>query len=468
MKRKTIESELMNSPGDSKGLDVDEEEGGYDKKQKHEPGRALYVGNLNAAGTTYYDLCSLANEFGSLEMVKVVPHKGCAFLNFVEESAAKAFFDAAAEKPLQLGENAIKVRWAKATKIKDELLEKIKAGATRNLFVGNLGETVDEDTLAHVFGRYGPFENIVILRARGIGFVNLTSIRNAIAAKSALDGSDLMGRRIKVNFAKEKVGAKRPQGGRPPAGRSLLLSQQWPAPDPLVQMAPPPFYNPMGGQPQFFPPEMVDPMHAGSRAIYLGNIAEEVTPHDLCKVANRFGAIESVKIVKTKQCAFLNFVDGGAANAFFLASKQQPIVLGTQPLRVNWAKSTPLSPDLLAQVRAGATRNLFVANVEEHISEEMLRDIFAPFGEFDTIVILRPKKIAFVNMTSLKSALRAKDALQGHSIGEPAVQLKINFAKENPGRARGTGGRRPTPTTTTPGSPSYKSSILLEHGDSIQ
>jgi len=31
----------------------------------------------------------------------------------------------------------------------------------------------------------------------------------------------------------------------------------------------------------------------------------------------------------------------------------------------------------------------------------------------------------------LKSALKARDALQGQSVGDPPVQLKINFAKES-------------------------------------
>jgi RNA recognition motif-containing protein len=398
-----------------------------DKKAREdlEPGRALYIGQINASASPhiYSDLCAIANEFGALEMVKVVPQKGCAFVNFIEEGPARAFYQAAEEKPIQLGDTTLKIRWAKATPIKDELYEKIKAGATRNLFIGNLPEAANEDTLAHYFQRYGPIESIVILRPKAIAFVNLTSVRSAISARQALDNQDLAGRRIKVNFAKEKVGVKRPTTQ---PRQSRAPEPHWGAPPP-----PPNFYGspyPPPPPSQLYPPALPTP--PASRAIFLGNVQDDVTLQEICKLANRYGAIESVKIVKAKSSAFVNFIDPNAAAAFVSAAQQNPITLANQPIRVNWVKSTPIHPEILGHVRQGATRNLFVGNVEDHISDDLIRELFSPFGEFDSIVVLRPKKIAFVNFASLKSALKAREALQGQSVGDPPVQLKINYAKE--------------------------------------
>jgi len=74
-------------------IGMEEEDG--DKKQKNdlEPSRALYIGQINASASPhiYSDLCGIANEFGALEMVKVVPQKGCAFVNFLEDGPARAF-----------------------------------------------------------------------------------------------------------------------------------------------------------------------------------------------------------------------------------------------------------------------------------------------------------------------------------------------------------------------------------------
>jgi len=447
MKRKVFDGDM----NDEK-IGMEEEDG--DKKQKNdlEPSRALYIGQINASASPhiYSDLCGIANEFGALEMVKVVPQKGCAFVNFLEDGPARAFYQAAEEKPVQLGDATLKIRWAKATPIKEELVEKIKAGATRNLFIGNLPEAANEDTLAHYFARYGPIESIVILRPKAIAFVNLTSIRSAIAAKQALDGTELAGRHIKVNFAKEKVGAKRPTT-QPRQSSRPFPPEPWGGPPPPGHFYAPPGAYPSPPGPQYPPRADYNtlPVSAASRAIFLGNVQDDVAFSDICKLANRFGAIESVKIVKAKSSAFINFIDPAAAAAFVASAQHNPITLADQPIRVNWAKSTPIHPEILAQVRQGATRNLFVGNVEEHISEDLIRDLFAPFGEFDSIVVLRPKKIAFVNFASLKSALKAKDALQGQSVGDPPVQLKINFAKEiHPGsRPRG------PPRPQAPGSP---------------
>jgi len=370
-------------------------------------------------------------------------------LNFVEDAPALAFYQASEEKPIQLGDSTLVVRWAKANPLKDDLEEKIKGGATRNLFIGNLSETANEDTLAQCFHRYGPIESIVILRPKAIAFVNLTSIRSAIAAKAALDNQELAGRRVKVNFAKEKIGVKRPTTQ---PRKSRTIEHTWGATAPIPV---PPFF---GGSPFPPPPPQLYPSAlsttTGSRAIFLGNIQDDVTYADLCKLANRYGSIESVKVVKAKNSAFINFIDPMAAAAFVSASQQHPIQLGGQPIRVNWAKSAPLHPELAVQIRQGATRNLFVGNVDDHISEDLIRELFSPFGDFDSVSLLRPKKIAFVNFASLKSALKAREALQGQSVGDPPVQLKINFAKEStPGVRSRTRARQQQQQQQSTGSP---------------
>jgi len=423
---------------------------------------------------SYFDICTLANEHGAIETVKIMPQKGCAFLNFVEESAAKAFFDACQKEAPKIGEQTLKVSFAKTTDIAEDLKKQIEAGASRNLFVGNVSDMVSEDMLAQLFARFGPFENIIILRQKGIAFVNLTSVRNAIQAKGTMDGHDLAGKKIKVNFAKEKIGLK-PSAVRRPARPFLATSDPTPrmgglgslplgaglgglggglglsglgvAPGPGL-FSPAPFHA-LNQAPQFFPAQIPDPFAhnpSAPRGIYLGNVQADVTAHDLCKVANRFGALESVKIVEGKQCAFLNFVEPSAAHAFWASAQHQPITIGQNTLKVNWAKSGVLNPEVMNAIRQGATRNLFVGNIEDHISEETIREAFREHGEIDNIVILRPKKIAFVNLTSIHSALAARERLQGKQIGDPPVTLKINFAKEVSG-----GGRKPPRLGAAPG-----------------
>ena len=80
------------------------------------------------------------------------------------------------------------------------------------LYVGNLSFDTNEDSLRAAFAADGRnVKELTIMtdrdtgRPRGFGFVEMESSQDAEAAISALDGSELDGRNIKVNEAKERV-----------------------------------------------------------------------------------------------------------------------------------------------------------------------------------------------------------------------------------------------------------------------
>ncbi len=84
------------------------------------------------------------------------------------------------------------------------------------LYVGNLSFDTNEDSLRAAFAADGRnVKELTIMtdrdtgRPRGFGFVEMESSQDAEAAISALDGTELDGRNIKVNEAKERV----PRGG---------------------------------------------------------------------------------------------------------------------------------------------------------------------------------------------------------------------------------------------------------------
>ncbi len=79
------------------------------------------------------------------------------------------------------------------------------------LYVGNLSFDTNEDSLRTAFSADGRNVTVVLIvtdrdtgRPRGFAFVEMSSGQEAEAAISALDGSDLDGRTIKVNEAKER------------------------------------------------------------------------------------------------------------------------------------------------------------------------------------------------------------------------------------------------------------------------
>ena len=80
----------------------------------------------------------------------------------------------------------------------------------KKIYVGNLPFTTTEADLRSVFERHGSVDAVNVIsdretgRPRGFAFVEMNSKADADAAIRALDGSDLDGRAIKVNEAKER------------------------------------------------------------------------------------------------------------------------------------------------------------------------------------------------------------------------------------------------------------------------
>ena len=77
-----------------------------------------------------------------------------------------------------------------------------------SLFIGNLPFRVSNQQLRQVFSEYGTVHNIRLMtdkvtrKPRGFGFVEMNKNHAKVAIKN-LDGFELMGRELKVNFANE-------------------------------------------------------------------------------------------------------------------------------------------------------------------------------------------------------------------------------------------------------------------------
>ncbi len=81
---------------------------------------------------------------------------------------------------------------------------------SQSIYVGNLPYSTQEGDLREVFEAHGNVENVKIIRdretgrSRGFGFVEMANDEEAQAAITALNGSDLGGRTLKVSFSKPR------------------------------------------------------------------------------------------------------------------------------------------------------------------------------------------------------------------------------------------------------------------------
>lgn len=87
------------------------------------------------------------------------------------------------------------------------------------LYVGNLSYATSEDALRKVFEPYGEVVSVNLItdrdsgRPKGFGFVEMGSAEEAQAAKDALNGTDVDGRALNVDIAKEQAPRAPRSGG---------------------------------------------------------------------------------------------------------------------------------------------------------------------------------------------------------------------------------------------------------------
>ena len=174
----------------------------------------------------------------------------------------------------------------------------------------------------------------------------------------------------------------------------------------------------------------------------------------------------------------MTFVDPAAALTFFQVASYQGLTLNNRRLKIGWGKNSgPLPPALALAVHAGATRNVYVGNIEDFdtFTEEKLKRDFGEFGEIELVNFLKEKCVsslplplvcfvvcvlvgrvlnevwwlcrncAFVNFTNIANAIKAID---GVKIKPDYTNLRIAHGKDrcaNPPRSGpqgGSGGRR--------------------------
>ena len=82
---------------------------------------------------------------------------------------------------------------------------------TNKLFVGWISWNLTEQDFEEAFAEFGEVVSVKIIKdretgkSRGFGFVEYTNTNDSSAAKEAMDGKELDGRTIKVDFAQERT-----------------------------------------------------------------------------------------------------------------------------------------------------------------------------------------------------------------------------------------------------------------------
>ncbi|KAI9094003.1 hypothetical protein DFS34DRAFT_250337 [Phlyctochytrium arcticum] len=365
--------------------------------------RTIYLGNLPPL-VSYEEVINVVKG-GTVEQVKILEEKNCAFITFVEAAAAHAFHADTQSKRPHIGTQEIKVGWGKHSAIPPIVLAAVQSGASRNVFIGNIDEVVTEPWLSQELGRFGPVDQIKILPEKRIAFVHMASIAAAMKAVGTLT-NDVRWSNRRINYGKDRCAYQ-------PKNAGLIPGMGYGLPyDPFSGMT-----SQLGGN------------TSTNRTVYLGSIHPDVTTKDLCDVI-RGGILQNIKYMPDKNISFVTFVDPTSALNFYNRGTYEGVVLKGKRLKVGWGKATTIPQSVAAAVQSGASRNVYIGAIDDAINEERLRKDFSEFGDIELVNIIPEKNIGFVNFVDITSAVKAVDAMKH----EPEYsKYKINFGKDRCG-----------------------------------
>ena len=393
--------------------------------------RTVYLGNIPPETSAEEILGHVRS--GQIESVRLLPDKNCAFISFLDGNSATHFHSDAILKKLAIRGQDIKVGWGKPAQVPTSVSIAVQqSGASRNVYLGNLPETVSETELRDDLGKFGPIDTVKIVREKAIGFVHFLSIGNAIKAVSQLPQEPKWQAPRRVYYGKDRcayVSKTQQQNaaqylGIPPgymhtlnsADRDLIsnaLAQQSVAAAAVATQA--------GGV-----------SNLGNRTVYLGNIHPETTIEEICNVV-RGGLLHHIRYIPDKHICFVTFIDPTAAASFYALSNVQGLMIHNRRLKIGWGKhSGAIPPAIALAVSGGASRNVYIGNLDESWTEERLRQDFSEYGDIELVNALREKSCAFVNFTNISNAIKAIEAIRSR---DEYQRFKVNFGKDRCGNA---------------------------------
>ncbi|KAI8364847.1 hypothetical protein EDC96DRAFT_510587 [Choanephora cucurbitarum] len=375
-----------------------------------ETSRTIYLGNVTSAIVPHDILRHVRH--GQVESFRMVPEKNCAFLAFVDPSSAQMFYQDFMTKKLIVKDAEIKIGWGKPSMIPYNLKLSIDNGATRNVYLGRLTQADTEETIQACLARFGPIEHIKVVRDKNIAFVHFLSIIAAVKCVSGLQ-SDPAWSEKRVNYGKDRCGDL-----VDPYNAAMALHNPYAAVNGF-------HFDPYSGH---------NLGNNTQRTLYFGNIHPEASCEDICN-AIRGGNLLQIRYFPEKHIAFVTFMDASTANAVYTNCNTFGLAVKGKRVRVGWGKPSSVSTQVAMAVQNGATRNIYIGNICDSHTAEKLRNDFSEYGEIELINVCKEKNCAFVNFTSVSSAI---NALQGAKTKSGYSQMKLNYGKDrcgNPWRA---------------------------------
>ena len=165
---------------------------------------------------------------------------------------------------------------------------------------------------------------------------------------------------------------------------------------------------------------------APSPRIWLGNIAANARNESLHAVLSRYGPLTDAAVFPARigplGYAFVKFerLDDAKSAVDALNNTVVPLLSGSKQLKMRYkpANDGPpgREPGALDPSHTIPSRHLWLGNVTQKPTEEVIGAIFSEYGTIDSVRVFPIKAFAFVNFTDILAAVRAVTSLEGRSI----------------------------------------------------
>ncbi|KAH3766823.1 rna binding protein jsn1 [Pelomyxa schiedti] len=229
---------------------------------------------------------------------------------------------------------------------------------SRSLWVGSLHPETTDDELRSTFSSFGLIDSVKLLPQKNCCFIKFEDIPSCIRAYHAMQGHSIHGQPVKLGWGKA---------------------------DPSDDKVPPP----------------------PCKNLWVGNVHPDATEEELQQIFHPFGQIERIRVLPTKNCAFVNFAS--VEMAIVAKSKMQGKMCHGLPLKINFGKdlttsqystmpSKFLKAEELPPPRVPPPQDKDVRNVLEKMAEFVVRDGIS----FEEMIITKEKdnpKMSFLSPT---------------------------------------------------------------------
>lgn len=205
-----------------------------------QPTRTLWIGHLRPTVTSS-DLVHIFSRYGSIETVRLVPEKSCAFINYADlADAVRAREDVFGRMNGRLGlgtigpEGQVRVGFGKPESLPqagfglfatasdttgaplDAYTSEVvgteggNQEPSRALWIGSIPSSTSIETLISIFAPFGPIESVRVLASKSCAFINYERLDDAMVARQTLHGRDVLGAELgpmRIGFAKVPANA---------------------------------------------------------------------------------------------------------------------------------------------------------------------------------------------------------------------------------------------------------------------